>query len=149
MRECTGIGPLQAIIQNVQEKWLKVQVQGRGFLLFSPNKVFKTKSRFFCSDQPTCVERSSENKKLIVWFPQNNTFIHQCNLFAYHKYMPTHSCKLSITRNYFRKFPENMQVPIASHDMVAAILFNFCGRWLDHPRWELVMNEPEVRLDKF
>ncbi len=129
-----------------------------GFLLFSPNqihsflKVFGVKfpffsrflrlnSRYFCSDQPTCVERSSENKKLIDVASPNNTFIRQCNLFAYSKYMPTHSpvcCQspgMILMRNINGRCPENMLVlaPIASWAIVAAILFNFCGRWLDQP----------------
>ncbi len=76
-----------------------------------------------------------------MWLPQNNTFIHQFNLFAYHKYMPTHSpvcCQspgMILMGNINSRCPENMPVlvPIVSQAMIAAILFNFCGRWLDHP----------------
>ncbi len=69
-----------------------------------------------------------------MWLPQNNTFIRQCNLFAYRKYMSTHStvcCQppgMILMRNINGRCPENMLVlvSIASRDMVAAILFNFC-----------------------
>ncbi len=82
------------------------------------------------------VEWSHENKMLIDVASQNNTFIRQCNLFAYHKYMPTHSqvcCQspgMILIRNINGRCPENMLVlvPIISRSMVAAILFNFCGR---------------------
>ncbi len=75
-----------------------------------------------------------------MWLPPNNTFVCQCNLFAYdHKYMPTHSpvcCQspgMILMRNINGRCPENMLVlvTIAYWSMVAAILFNFCGRWLN------------------
>ncbi len=76
-----------------------------------------------------------------MWLLQNNTFVCQCNLFAYRKYMPTHSpvcCqspRMILMRNINGICPENMLVlvPITSQAMFAAILFNFCGRWLDQP----------------
>ncbi len=74
-------------------------------------------------------------------FPPNNTFIRQCNLFSYHKYMPTHSpvcCQapgMILMRNINGRCPEHLLVlvPITSRSMAAAILFHFCGRWLDQP----------------
>ncbi len=88
---------------------------------------------FFSNQIPSFLKGLRLNSR---YFPQNNIFTRQCNLFAYRKYMPTHShlcCQspgIILMRNINGRCPENMLVlvPIASQAMVAAIVFNFCGR---------------------
>ncbi len=129
-----------------------------GFLLFSPNKIpgflkvfgvkfpvfsrfLRLNSRYFVAINSRALNGPVKTISWLMWLPQNNTFICQCNLFAYRKYMSTHSpvcCqspRMILMRNINGRCPENMLVlvPIAYSDLVAAILFNFCGRWLDHP----------------
>ncbi len=112
---------------------------------------------FHCITQTsTYLLNAVYSKSISMWLPPNNTFIQQCNLFPYHKYISKHSsvcCQATgiiLMRNINGRCPENMLVlvSIASSQWLLSFYLTFVeDDSINHSTYVVRLRTTAISLD--